>query len=66
LLFGDEAQSIYEIDIARGRFAWTCGATSDLIAWLEQPASKDIQHSDHYIESSLSLASSMLEAGLPV
>jgi hypothetical protein len=66
LLFGDEAQSIYEIDIAKGRFAWTCGVTSDLIAWLEQPTSKDIQHSDQYIESSLSLASSMLEAGLPV
>jgi hypothetical protein len=66
LLFGDEAQSIYETDIARGRFAWTCGVTSDLIAWLEQSSSKDVQHSDQYIESSLSLASSMLEAGLPV
>ena len=66
LLFGEEAQSIYEADIARGRFAWTRGVTSDLIEWLEQSSLKDVQPSDQYIESSLALASSMLAADIPV
>ena len=60
LLFGTEAKSIYEIDIACGRFAWTCGATDDLIRWLDHSSDSHVQHPDQYIESSLSLAASRL------
>lgn len=66
LLFGEEAQSIYEADIACGRFFWTSGVTGDLIRWLEDPPESHVQQSDQYTESSLSLAASMLLGGHPV
>jgi hypothetical protein len=60
LLFGEEAKSIYETDIACGRFFWTSGVTGDLIRWLGDAPGNHVQHAEQYIESSLSLAASNL------
>jgi hypothetical protein len=60
LLFGEEAKSIYEADIASGRFSWTRGEESDLIVWLGQPPTNHVHQQDQYIESSLALTASVL------
>ena len=62
LLFGTDAQSTYSDEIASGRFRWTSGHLDELNNWLAQPLVVNAGFDNQYIESSLTLASSQLDA----
>lgn len=51
LLYGEEASTIYEEEIAKGVFTWNDSNAEGLAAWLSSADTKSIDASDKYIEN---------------
>jgi len=62
LLFGPDAKAMYAEEIEAGRFSWTGGDVNELGDWLSRVQIVEPKQNNKYIESSLPLAKSKLDA----
>jgi hypothetical protein len=60
LLFGEDAQAVYNDEIKNGLFSWTPGVARDLASWLDKVKSVECMCNGGYISSSLEQTSAIL------